>query len=417
MRHHNLALVLGLLVDEGPRSRASLATASGLTKATVSALVRDLEERGLVHETEMVQGAAGRPATLVSVSDRRVVGLALTIDVDHLAVGAVDLAGALHHLDVVPIDNRSVRPATVINRAVALVERLQRAVAAAGREPVGLTVAVPGLTADGDVLVAPNLGWQEVPLAGPLGRSLDRGAGARAGAGPGVGRIVLENEANLAARAEARTRPERTFIHVSAGVGVGAGVVIDGELQRGAHGFGGELGHFVVDPGGAPCRCGNHGCLETVAGTDAILAAAARSTTTARGGGTARRSARGGGADRDRDADGIEALAAHAAAGDTRSLAVLETVASALADALAGAVSLVDPDAVVLGGSLTRLTPWLAPTVRTQLERRVLGSRWVSYPVLASNLGQLGPLTGGGWAALQPVRDDPLTVAPLATRA
>lgn len=382
VRRHNLSVVLRLLTDDGPRSRSAIAEGTGLTKATVSKLVAELADRGLVRDTSVVQGASGRPATLVDLSGT-VVAIGLVIDVDFLTCGAVDLLGRTHHAETIALDNRSSDPATDIRRAAALVRRTLERARSGSQTPVGVHVAVPGLTSAGHVLVAPNLGWHDVALAKLLqGRLGDDGDLA----------VAVDNEANLAALAERRRRDERTFIHVSAGVGVGAGVVIDGALYRGAHGFGGEFGHFVVDPAGRRCRCGNRGCVETIVGKDALLQAT---------GGRRRWTGTP-------DAAWVEGMLAAVAADDTRTTDALRDVADALAAGLSSAASLFDPEVIVLGGYLTGLTPWLAPQIERRLSRQVLGARWIDYRVEASRAGALAPLVGGAWSTLEQVIDDPL---------
>ena len=132
---------------------------------------------------------------------------------------------------------------------------------AQGRLPVASAVAVPGIVGhDGGVVVAPNLHWEAVPLPGMLSGEL--------------GPLTVENEANLGALAELTEGAGRglaNFVYLSAEVGIGAGIVVGGELFRGAHGFGGEIGHLTIDSYGPPCPCGSRGCLERLAGQDALL--------------------------------------------------------------------------------------------------------------------------------------------------
>lgn len=391
VRRHNLALVLDHLCDQGPRSRAAIAQDTGLTKATVSRLVLELADRGLVREADVVQGQSGRPATLVEAADDRVVALGLEIDVDHLRVCAVDLNGRAHHTRVEAVDNRSVEPRRSITRLAALATDVLDVLDAEGRVAVGASVAVPGLVRDGNVLVAPNLGWQEVALTELLQRRL----GGRAGP------LRVDNEANLAALAEAHAEHHdfETFIFVSAGVGVGAGVVIDNDVFRGAHGFGGEFGHFVVDPEGRRCACGNRGCIETIVGKDHLLRAT---------GHRVRRGAAPG------DERWLDRLVAALSAGDAEARAALDHLGQALAGGLASTVSLFDPEAVVLGGFLTRLAPWIADPIARELEQRVLGTRWVGYPVVASRVGLQASVIGAALLSLREVRADPSVVPVIA---
>ena len=135
--------------------------------------------------------------------------------------------------------------------------------------PAGVAVALPGLVEaqTGTLLWAPNLGWSEILVADEIA--------ARLPSLPDLA-VRAENESNLAALAEhwqGVARDAENFVCVFGEVGVGGGIFIDGELFRGAHGFGGEFGHITVDPTGPPCKCGSAGCLETFVGSGGDRAA------------------------------------------------------------------------------------------------------------------------------------------------
>jgi predicted NBD/HSP70 family sugar kinase len=380
VRHRNLSTVLRLLARDGPRSRAVLAELTGLTKATISALVADLLERGLVDEVGRPgDQRRGRPATLVAVSSGYL-ALGLVIDVDHVAVCATDLTGRVVCAERAPSDNASVSARAAIGKLQRLASPVVAELRGDGHTIDEATLAVPGLVdpGSGTVVVAPNLGWEGIDTAKHLSPRLSVG-------------LRVANEADLAAVAELALgwgRMYRDFVVVSTGVGVGAGVVMGGRVFHGAHGFGGELGHFVIDPLGPPCPCGNRGCLERYVGRRSLPAALGA-----------------------RDDDEWPHAAAEAARrGAPRVIAALEEVAERLARGLVSAVHLFDPEAVVLAGDLAPLSPWIAPPLQEELASHVLGARWTKYDVVASQLGR----DVGGWgaalASAERVLDDPLAI-------
>lgn len=362
----NVALALRLLVDEGPMSRARLATRTGFTRATASALVAELVDAGLVHEdAPRAEGARGRPSTSITPS-ATAVGLGLHLDVDFVAAGAVDLTGGVHHVRRRRCTNADRDPRRAFDRLARLAADVLDALDAERRRVVATAVAVPGLVGDdrATLVVAPNLGWRDLDVAAAVHERL---------AGRAGGEVLVDNEANLAALGELwpGNAPWRDFLLVSAGVGVGAGLVHGGELFRGAHGFGGELGHFVVDPRGAPCRCGSRGCLETRIGA-AHLPAVLR-----------------------------DDPAEQCAAGDRSAQRAVEAVAMDLAPALTSAVHLLDPEAVLLGGLLAPLTPWLRGPLVDALDRHVLGARAARREVVAATLGADAAVVGAAATALR----------------
>ncbi|WP_419993347.1 ROK family protein [Streptomyces boninensis] len=388
MRQRNLSLVLHTLAAEGPLSRAAVAARIGVTRAGVTALVDELLRLGLITELGPGRsGTVGRPGSALALNEHGPCGLGAEVGVDHLAVCAVDLRGKVVARIAVDAANRGRAPEPLLAELGRLVAAVAAEAESAGLHPAGLAVAVPGLVArgTGTVVRAPNLGWNDVAVPALLDTPLP---------------LTVDNEANLGALAELHLGPApapRDFIHVSAEIGIGAAVVVDGELLRGAHGFAGELGHVPVRPEGPDCGCGGRGCLEQYAGEEAVLRAGGLEPGDAAGrhpGPGAR----------------IALLAERAAAGDARVRTALEEAGTALGIALAGAVNLLDPGAIVLGGALAGLAPWMLPALDAELSGRVADpARTVRTEVSA--IGADGPLLGAAHSIVHNVLDAPASYA------
>jgi predicted NBD/HSP70 family sugar kinase len=388
VRRANLGGVLRHIAAGGPCSRARVAAETGLTRGTVSSLVGELIDLGLLRETgeDESPGRVGRPAQTLELADT-IAAVGLEVNVDYLAVSLEDLTGQIRYERQVFVDNRTSAPGPVLDR---LVRMARQALEEAQRQDllvVGAGVAVPGLveTDSGVVLRAPNLGWKRLAVASEIRRRL-----------PGLP-IRTENEANLAALAEhwrGTAKDERNFIFVFGEIGVGGGIFVDGELYRGAHGFGGELGHMTVEPtGGALCACGSRGCLETVVGQEAI--ARACGVDLASGG---------------RVQSVTAELVRRAVDDDPLVHRTLAAVGSTLGTALASVVNLFDLDAVVLGGCFGPLSPWLADGVRVSLRDRVLAAELSTCEVYASALGELAAVRGAAALILRGVLSAPWSV-------
>jgi predicted NBD/HSP70 family sugar kinase len=368
VREQNLGLVLRQVADHGPRSRATLALETGLNKSTVSSLVGELIEARLLREVPIEErpGRVGRPPQSVELDPRGPFVLGLEINVDYLAVWATDLAGAVRYRSFVANDNRSASPSDVIAALARLVETALEQPFAEGRYPMLATVAVPGLVdPSGELAVAPNLGWVDVPVAGLLKQALED---------PPY-ELRVENEANLGAVAElvdGAGRGLSDFMYVSGEVGIGAGVVLRGELFRGASGFAGEFGHLTIDPYGPPCGCGGRGCLERLAGQDTLLRLA---------GWDARMRCEG-----TRPEWPGTMLAQSALEGHARTLEALSQVGHTLGIAIASVANLLDPEAVLLGGYFAPLTEWLRVPIEAELETRALAGRRMRCRVLPARL-------------------------------
>ena len=393
VRRHNLGVVLRHVSERGPRSRATIALETGLNKTTVSSLVTELIGLDLLVERGLEQrGTVGRPGQVVELSGSGVVALGLEINVDYLAVRALDLTGAERHRALDVRDNRRVEVGQVLDRLGTLASAALEAVDKEGLRPVGATVALPGLVdaASGSLLVAPNLGWTDVPVVEELHERL---------AGPPFP-LAADNEANLAALAElweGTARGLSDVLYVSGEIGVGAGIIVRGELFRGAQGFGGEFGHMTLDAGGRPCACGSRGCLETLAGLEALLEMAGldgREAATTAGSG-----------------EPVAELAALARMGEERALAALRDAGHWLGIGIASAANLLNFQAVVLGGFFAQLATWLASPIARELDSHVLASDWGVPRLLPSTLGPEAAVRGAAALSLRRILSDPASAA------
>src|SRR5690606_22285254 len=304
---------------------------------------------------------AGRPATGLVLAADGPAGLGLEGNVDYLAACVVDLTGAVRHPTVRRADQRPHAPGDALAAVGELAAAIREAAAAARLAPAGAALAVPGLvTTDGLVRLAPNLGWRDVDVPRLLGSH------------PALADLPLtvDNEANLAALGELHAGSGlANFLYISGEIGIGAGIVLNGDLFGGARGWSGELGHVPVRPDGPTCRCGGRGCLEQYAGQERLLREAGIA------------------------ADGLSPDAAvarltdAARAGNPAALRALREAGAALGVTIAGVVNLLDVDTVVLGGVYAPLAPWLRPPLEAELAGRVLTNAWAPVTVRASVLG------------------------------
>lgn len=389
MRDHNLGVVLRCIADGEGVSRAEVAAATGLTKATVSSLVDELARHELIMEAGPAGNSVGRPGQALRLNPDGPVGIGVEINVDYLACCVLDLSGKPRHQAVSLADNRDRPVAEVLAEAAGLVDAALDGARAAGLPAAGVVVAVPGLvrTSEGLLASAPNLGWTQVAVAEKLSRD-------------GWPPVSVENEANLAALGElwfggpARGEVNRAdFIHVSGEIGIGAGVIVGGELFRGRNGFAGELGHVTIRPDGPVCGCGARGCLEAIAGQEAILRAAGLPPRT--------------GTTLATPAGPLARLVERAEAGDERAVDAVEAAGEALGVALAGMVNLLDLDAVLLGGMFALLAPWLREPVQAELSARVLGARWTEPQVTVSRLGWEAAVRGAAGSVINRIVQSP----------
>lgn len=256
-RQHNARLVLKTIYEVGEVSRADLARLTGLTRATVSNIVAEYLEKGMVAETGYGPSLGGKPPILLRlVPDARQL-ICLDLGSEQFTGALVNLRGQFEKQISLPVNGRTAQP------AVDLVDELVDQLLAHVTAPLlGLALGSPGLidTAAGVVKQSVNLAWHDLPLRQLLAD--------RCGCP-----VYLANDSHLAALAEYSYGRSATnsLVLIKLGQGIGAGLVLNSRLFPG-EGFGaGEIGHVRVVDSGEPCSCGNTGCLETVASLPALL--------------------------------------------------------------------------------------------------------------------------------------------------
>ncbi|WP_307849479.1 ROK family protein [Qaidamihabitans albus] len=380
VRQHNLALLMRLICDFAPATRVELAERAGLTKVTVTNLVAELVDAGLVHDLGVTQrGGPGRPASRVAPDPLGPVGIGLQVEVDHVAGCVVDLSGRVRRRELRRADIRRLSPAEGVRAARPVLRRLFDHATTAGQLVAGIGVSVPALFTrdrDGQPLVraVPALGWGDVDVRGLVAAELD--AIGALGVGVRVGGSV-----RFAAQAECGG--DGAVLYVGGEAEVGAVLAGGGAGHRGEPG---SLGHVPVRPGGRGCPCGRTGCLDRYAGR-AAMAEAARLPETAL----------------PRLLSGTEPFAERVFEGDAAAGRAAAEAARTLADALAAPLAVLDPAAIVLGGRLAAL----GEVVLEPLGDR-LAEQHTCPPLHAGRLGPDAALRGAAWSVLADVVADPL---------
>lgn len=272
----NRSVLMRLLRNQPGRSRAQLANDSGLTKSTVSLLVRELIDEGWFSEISMAAAnGVGRPSTPLQIDGRSRGLIGVEVAVDTLRVACVSLLGQVLWSTQEPL--RSTRPEDVCSRIAQLTVLAQEQLVSRGAQLSGVGIGLPGAFDEttGVVRFAPNLGWRNVDFLPQITRAL-----VHAGLPPVP--VHVQNEADTAALSEyefSENDGKDSLIFVSCDVGVGAGIVLNDRLFTGTRGMAGEIGHSILELDGPACSCGRRGCAEAFIGSGALgqLANARRS--------------------------------------------------------------------------------------------------------------------------------------------
>ncbi len=380
VRRANLSAIVRELHERGQLSRSELVARTGLTRSAIRGLIGELVAGDLVTEERADSlGNPGRPSPLVSPNANGAVVLALEIAVDSLAAALVGLGGEVFQLVRVdrPRGHSSVEDITVDLAGLA-------SDVTSGRDPntvIGVGVSVVGVVrrSDGCVSRAPNLGWFDVPLGAELARALETALP-----------IFVANDADLGALVELRRGAARgadDVLFVAGEVGVGGGLIVDGKALTGVAGYSGEVGHLPMNPDGVACRCGSVGCWETEIGEEALL--------------------RRAGYPPDGGSAAVDAVMNAAAEKSGIALGALDHVGRWLGIGLAGLVNVFNPRLIVLGGLFSRIHPYIASTIELELDRRALAAPRSLVRVVPATLGVDAPVLGAAELAFEPLLADP----------
>ena len=325
---NRMALVRQVATAPG-LSRAALASVLGLTRSTVSLLVRELVDEGWLTESDLlVTGDVGRRATPLHLDPARLALLGVELGVDEARIVATDLLGAVLDARVLAWDDPG-DAAACIRLATGALVKLARRLVKAGRRVLGVGFGLHGAVDEARGLLrhAPHLGWRDVDVAGIVQAQL---AGSSLDGVP----LYMQNEANVAALGEfefadqAATDP---LIYLSIGYGVGAGIIVNDRLLTGRAGYAGEVGHAILQASGPLCSCGRRGCADALIGLGSLLG-------------------------RERPSHpALERLFARAAGGDAATCAAVDAAGRQLGILLNNLWAGFDPMAIVIGGPALQL--------------------------------------------------------------
>ena len=379
LRKVNLTAVLNCLRQYAPISRATLAKMTGLNKATITRLIRDLIDYGFVRETGTQSSVTGRPSIMLELDPEGGYIIGARLDVDYSSVILTDFSAnilwrseAKHHWNDDPND--------IQTNLLKLIQQACKQVPQTNRPLLGLGVSMPGLVdvANGTLLFAPNLGWQDVPIKDWLNDHFNFP-------------VYVDNEANLAALGESYfgvAQDSDYVLYINITAGVGAGIVLNKQILPGTTGLAGEVGHVTVDPQGPRCNCGNIGCWETFGGGLSIfrrmkefISAGASSSISNN---TLEHFNR----------QSIPLVVEAAEQGDEVARKALQETGKYIGLGIANLVNVFNPHQVVLGGYLSPAYEMMLSEIVSVVQERALKWSWEASEIVIAEYGSDASLMG-----------------------
>jgi predicted NBD/HSP70 family sugar kinase len=374
LRDRNRERVVAVLRERGRISQADIARVTGLSRTTVHTLVSELKDSGVLHEVEMgvPDSRGGRPAVLLRLRDSSLAAVGIDFGHSHVGVAVADighnvLAERRCDLDV----SHDARAA--LDAAARMVDEVLAEAQVERKSVIGAGIGIPGPVdrtrgTAGSATILP--GWIGVRIVDEMHDRL------------GVP-VEIENDANLGALAELTWGAGRecsNFVYIKVATGIGAGLVIDGKLLRGATGTAGEIGHTTIDESGALCYCGNRGCLETVASGPAIIQLVGPLTG---------------------EVPTLARIVELAVAGELRCHRAISDAGHEIGVAIASLSNLINPERVIVGGLLSRTGEVLLHPMRESIRRHAVQAAAEKLDVVPALFVERAELLGSLALALQ----------------
>lgn len=359
VKKNNKALVLQLIIEKEPISRADIAQVSGLNKATVSSLVNELLEEELIFESGPGESSGGRRPVILHFNKASGYAVGIDIGVNYVLCVLTDLKG-----NIIIEKNQLVKETpyhAIMNIVQNMIHSLIREMPSSKYGIVGIGIGVPGIVnKEGSVLLAPNLGWKNIMLKNNLEDLFQVP-------------VIIENEANAGAFGEQQFgagQDYQNIIYISAGIGIGVGIILNKELYQGKDGFSGEMGHMIIDVNGKLCNCGSKGCWEAYASENALLEMAGETSET------------------------LESLIKLAENQNKNAEELFEKIGQYLGFGINNIINTFNPDQVIIGNRLALAKNWIEQPVITTIKNHTLSHHQKELQLHFSKLGKYSTALG-----------------------
>ncbi|PYZ96478.1 ROK family protein [Alteribacter lacisalsi] len=339
VKKRNKSLVLHSIIHSYPISRAGIAAQTGLNKGTVSSMVSDLLEEDLISESGPGVSSGGRRPVMLLFNQAAGYSIGIDIGVNYILAVLCDLQGNICNEKQMKVEDLSLDDAK--DMLFQVIDSLIKEMPDSTYGVVGMGIGVPGtVSLTGEILLAPNLDWRNADLKTVIE---DRYQVP----------VRIENEANAGAYGEKKFgagREQNDIIYISGGIGIGVGLILNGELYRGHNGLSGELGHMTINMEGPACKCGNRGCWELYASEKALLKMAAEQSDSG-------------------NRPSLESIISHAENGDADTIRLIGTLSRYLAVGINSIINSFNPEQIIIGNRLALLQDWLDPALTDCLQQ------------------------------------------------
>lgn len=364
LKRENQSLVLDMILEQGPISRAEIAKQTSMSPTSASRIVASLEALNLIREVRIKDSGIGRKATYFVPNQDSIISIGVQIDQAQIRIGFMNFIGDLIALETYQYQS------LIPENAVAFISENIRKISTIHRIPshkiVGICVGLPGLIENklGVVNFSAQFNWAGVLL----GKMLEDQTGIK---------VMIDNDLNLKAFGEYALDPtivNEDMTMIGFGSGVGSALISKGKIFRGKLNFSGEIGHTVVDPYGLYCPCGNSGCIQTYIAEQFLIEEASKA----------------------KPIQSIKALLKEANQGEKWAVKIIDKAVAYAAITINNVICMYNPDIVVLTGSLIENHPEIKERILEKCESQIWPPAMNTFTLRVSKIGENGVVIGGG---------------------
>lgn len=361
----NKNLVLETIRNEAPISRAHISQKLGLNKGTVSSLVNELIEEQLAYESGTGKSSGGRKPVMLLFNEKAGYSIGIDLGVNYILGVLTDLQGNI--VTEIRKDFQVRNYDSVLPILKLCIQDLIAASPSSYYEIIGIGIGVPGLVNNkGEIFIAPNLGWKNTHLNMDIEESFQIP-------------VIIENEANAGAYGEKLFgvgKKHNDILYVSASIGIGVGIILNGELFTGVKGFAGEMGHMIIRADGKKCSCGSQGCWELYASEHALLEEAENRLGT------------------DKENLSLEQLIELAEQGNDIVLQLFHDIGEYMAIGINNMINTFNPEQIIIGNRLALAKQWMTTALSAFIKTNTLTQHQkdikIDFSELSSHSAALG---------------------------
>ncbi|CAM4126181.1 ROK family transcriptional regulator [Lederbergia lenta] len=345
IKKENKSIVLQLVKTKSPISRADIAQQSGLNKGTVSSLVAELIKEQLILETGPGESSGGRRPVMLTFNQSAGSAIGIDLGVNYIRGIITDLQGNILNQKQQSYTSSSIEQ--TLDHVKANISHLISEAPSTPYGIVGIGIGAPGIVDENnDVLLAPNLGWKNSSFKKEIESDFNIP-------------VIIENEANAGAYGEKMfglAKDVNDLVYISAGTGIGTGIIFNGQLYKGSYGFSGEFGHMTMNMNGDRCRCGNIGCWELYASEQFLIKRALELNLI------------------EGEEDCVIQVTEKAEASDSKAISLLDDIAAHLGMGIVSIVHALNPKKIIVGNILSGAKKWIERPVQDYVKKHAMAS-------------------------------------------